>query len=170
LADSVLKNWVNAIRDPFTKVRLELIVQITKKPGDPGFDLFYHNAARIDQTEIPDFAENVIINIIIQFNRPIMKLITDSTAVPDWNQISQDITIQYNADYANRIVTWIKVPYYKMMKKFDVYGESLVAYLKAYGGTAEGVQLNNYAWDIFKCCTKPEDLAWNCLQSKDADR
>jgi thioredoxin-related protein len=160
LADSVLKDWFGAVKDPFTKDRLDLIAQITKKSGDPGFDLFYHNAAKIDRIEKPDFAETVVMNIIIQQNQTIMGLFKDSTAVPDWDQISQEITTQYNADYAFRIVTWVKVPYYKMKKEYDIYGSSLVSYLKEFGDHLEGAQLNNYAWDIFEYCTKPEDLAF----------
>jgi thioredoxin-related protein len=166
LADSVLKAWFSAIKDPFTKERLEMIAQITKKSGDPGFGLFNHNSAKIDKIEKPDFAETVVMNIIIQENETIIRLFKDSTAVPDWNQISQEIANKYNPDYANRILTWVKVPYYKMKKKYDVYGSSLITYLKEYGEHAEGVQLNNYAWEIFEYCTNPEDLAFgiSCSQ------
>ncbi len=166
LADSVLKYWFAGIKDPYTKDRLDMIAQVTKKSGNPFFNLFYQNAAKIDKIEKPDFAETVVMNIIIQESQTIMRLFNDSTAVPDWNQISQEIVNKYNSDYAHRIVTWVKVPYYKMKRKYDIYGSSLITYLKEYGDHLEGVQLNNYAWDIFEYCTKPEDLAFgiSCSQ------
>jgi thioredoxin-related protein len=160
LADSVLKDWFAGIKDPFTNDRLHMIAQITKKADDPGFDLFYRNAITIDRIEKPDFAETVVMNVIIQQNQAIMNLFKDSTVVPDWNQITRDIRSQYNPDYAHRIVTWVKVPYYKMKGKYELYGAGLVAFLKEYGDKLEGVPLNNYAWDIFQYCTAPEDLAF----------
>ena len=166
LADSVLNAWLAAIKDPFTKDRLEMIAQVTKKSGDPGFDLFYHNADKIDQIKKPDFAETVVMNIIIRQNRTIMSLFADSTVIPDWNLINQEIANQYNPDYAHRILTWVQVPYYKMNKQYDIYGTNLVAYLKEYGEHIEVTQLNNYAWDIFEYCTKPEDLAFGITCSQ----
>jgi len=159
LADSVLNDWFSIIKNPYTKERLEMIAQITRKSTDPGFDLFYKNTARIDKIKKPDFAETVVMNVIIKENQSITALFKTNADTPEWSRIAEEIKTRYGSEYAHRSITWVKVPYYKKEKNWNLYGSSLVAYLKEYGAYLEAQELNNYAWEIFEYCTGPDDLA-----------
>ncbi len=164
LGDSVLLELLPQIKNPFTKSRLDLIGQSIKKPEGAGFDLFLLYPEKIDQLEKPDFAETIVSGAIIRQNPLILNLFNDHSPKQDWEMIYNDLKKQYGAAYAHRIVVWIKVPYYKNERNWELYKTSLISYLKEYGDGVHTVELNNYAWDIFQYCTSPDELAFglNC--------
>jgi len=165
LGDSVLGDLLPKIKNHFTKERLDLIGQSVKKPEGPGFELFLHDAEKIDQLEKPDFAETIVMNAIIRQNPMILDLYNDHSLKQDWDKIYNDLNIKYGPAYAHRIIVWIKVPYYKSQTNWELYLKSLLSYLKEYGDNVHAVDMNNYAWDIFKYCTSPEDLAFGLSYS-----
>jgi thiol-disulfide isomerase/thioredoxin len=156
--DSVLGDLLPIIKNPFTKNRLDLIGLSVKKPDDPGFELFLHNAVEIDRLEKPEFAETIVRNAIIRQNPMILDLFNDHSFKQSWDNIYNDLNLHYGPAYAHRIIVWIKVPYYKNQRNWELYGKSLLSYLKEYGDYVRVEDLNNYAWDIFEYCTSSEDL------------
>jgi thioredoxin-related protein len=160
LGDSVLGDLLPKIKNPFTKNRLDLIGQSVKKPNGPGFELFFHDAEKIDRLEKPDFAETIIRNAIIRQNPMILDLFDDHSPKQNWDKIYNDLNINYGPAYAHRVIVWIKVPYYKNQRDWELYGKSLLSYLEEYGDYVTAEDMNNYAWDIFEYCTSPEDLAF----------
>jgi thioredoxin-related protein len=159
LADSLWRDWIHVIKNPFTKERLVLIARNTKKTTDTGFKLFYNNTVKIDQIVNKGFAEAVISGLILQNSVYVMDLFDNPSSVPDWNLLYKEISNIYGTEYGHRLVTWIKVPYYKSKKQYDEYRVSLIDYLKKYSDNLQSGQLNNFAWDVFMYCNNPEDLA-----------
>ncbi|MFL5809914.1 MAG: thioredoxin domain-containing protein, partial [Flavisolibacter sp.] len=159
LADSVIRQWLTLIKNVFTAERLQMIAQVLIKPGNPQFDLFYHNAEKIDRIVKPDYAEYLVMNAIIRQNEAIIGALNNpASEAPDWNKVYTEISAKYGAVYAHRIVVSIKPVYFKRAKNWDLYAKSLIAYLKEFGSHLDPLDLNNYAWDIFEYCATPEDL------------
>jgi thioredoxin-related protein len=165
IADSVLEDLLTQIKNPFTKNRLDLIGQSVKKPNGPGFELFLHHAEKIDSLEKPDFAETIVTNAIIRQSPMILDLFNDHSPKQSWDKIYYDLTMNYGPAYAHRVIVWIKVCYYKSQTDWDLYLQSLLIYLREYGDYLHTCDMNNYAWDIFKYCTNPEDLAFGLSYS-----
>jgi thioredoxin-related protein len=165
LGDSVLDDLLPQIKNPFTKNRLDLIGESVKNPNGPGFELFLHDAEKIDQLEKPDFAETIVTNAIIRQSPMILDLFNDHSPKQSWDKIYNDLNINYGPAYAHRIIVKIKVCYYKSQSDWDSYLQSLLIYLKEYGDYLHACDMNNYAWDIFKYGTKPEDLAFGLSYS-----
>jgi thioredoxin-related protein len=165
LGDSVLGDLLPKIKNPFTKNRLDLIGQSIKKPDGPGFELFLHDAEKIDRLEKPDFAETIVMNAIIRQNPMILDLFNEHSPKQSWDKIYDDLNTNYGPTYAHRILVWIKVPYYKSQTNWELYLKSLLSYLKEYGDNVHAEDMNNYAWDIFKYCTSPEDLSFGVSYS-----
>ena len=93
LADSVIRAWLAMIKNVYTTDRLKMIAQIEIKPGSPEFDLFYHNAEKIDRILKPDFAENIVMNAIIQHNQSILKAFTDPASLPTGKKYTRKSTV-----------------------------------------------------------------------------
>jgi thioredoxin-related protein len=165
LGDSVLGDFLPKIKNPFTKNRLDLIGQSIKNPDGPGFELFLHDAEKIDRLEKPDFAETIVRNAIIRQTPMILDLFNDHSPKQNWDKIYNDLNIKYGPAYAHRVIVWIKVPYYKSQTNWELYLKSLLSYLKEYGEDVNAIDMNNFAWDIFEHCTSPEDLAFGLSYS-----
>ena len=160
LADSVIRAWLPLIKNVYTTDRLQMIAQIAIQPGSPEFDLFYHNAEKINRLFKPGYAENVVMNAVIQHNQSILTAFNNPASTPDWNKIYTEISAQYGAALAHQIVISVKPVYYKRNKNWDLYAKSLIPYLKEFGSDLVPPDLNNYAWDIFQYCTSTEDLTF----------
>jgi thiol-disulfide isomerase/thioredoxin len=160
LADSVIRDWLPLIKNVYTADRLEMIAQVITKPGTPEFDLFYHDAEKIDRIEKPDYAEYIVMNAIIQQNKAIVDAFNNPASTPDWDKIYSEISGKFGTAYAHRIVTSVKPAYYKRYKNWDLYPKSLIPFLKEFGNNIAPFDLNNYAWDIFEYCTSQEDLTY----------
>jgi hypothetical protein len=165
LGDSVVDDLLPKIKNLFTKNRLDLIGKSVKKPDGAGFELFLHNTEKIDRLEKPDFAETIVTNAIIRQNPMILDLFNDHSPKQSWDKIYNDLNINYGPAYAHRVIVWIKVCYYKRQTNWELYLQSLLIYLREYGDYVHAVDMNNYAWDIFKHCTNPEDLAFGLSYS-----
>jgi len=165
LGDSVLNDLLPQIKNPFTKNRLDLIGESVKNPSGPGFELFLHDAEKIDRLEKPDFAETIVTNAIIRQSPMILDLFNDHSPKQSWDKIYNDLNLNYGPAYAHRTIVKIKVCYYKSQADWDSYLQSLLIYLKEYGDNLHPCDMNNYAWDIFKYGTKPEDLAFGLSYS-----
>ncbi len=131
------------------------------------FELLLHYAEIIDALEKPEFAEAIVTNTIIRQSPMILDLFNDHSPKQNWDKIYDDVNMHYGTAYAHRIVVKIKVCYYKSQSDWDSYLQSLLVYLKEYGGSLHACDMNKYAWDIFRYSTKPEDLAFglSCLRS-----
>jgi thiol-disulfide isomerase/thioredoxin len=158
LADSVIRAWLPLIKNVYTADRLQMISQIAIQPGSPEFDLFYHNAEKINPLFKPGFAENVVMNAIVQHNSSIVKAFNDSAYTPDWNKINSEIIAQYGDALAHKIVTSIKPVYYKRKQNWDLFIKSLLTFLKEYEVKLDPIDLNNSAWDIFQYSSDKDDL------------
>jgi thioredoxin-related protein len=165
LGDSVTDDLLPQIKNPFTKNRLDLIGQSVKKPNGAGFELFLHDAEKIDRLEKPDFAETIVTNTIIRQSPMILDLFNDHSPKQSWDKIYNDLNTKYGPAYAHRVIVWIKVCYYKSQTDWELYSQSLLIYLREYGDYLHTCDMNNYAWDIFKYCTNPEDLAFGLSYS-----
>jgi thioredoxin-related protein len=165
LGDSVLNDLLPKIKNPFTKNRLDLIGLAVKKPNGQEFELFLHNAEKIDLLEKPDFAETIVTNAIVRQNPVILDLCNDHSPKPCWDKTYNDLNIHYGPAYAHRVIVWIKVCYYKSQTDWDLYLQSLLVYLREYGDYLHADDMNNYAWDIFKYGTNPDDLAFGLSYS-----
>jgi thioredoxin-related protein len=166
LADSVIRAWMPLIKNVYTVNRLQMIAQVITKPGIPEFDLFYHNAEKIDLIVKPDYAEYLVMNAIIPQNQDIVSAFNDSASKPDWDKIYKDISSQYGAAYGHRIVTSVKPSYYKRNKNWDLYLKAVLPFLKEYSDHLDPFNLNNYAWDIFEYCSGPDDLNYGLSLSE----
>jgi|SRR5579863_475042 len=166
LADSVIRAWLPLIKNVYTTDRLQMIAQIAIEPGTPEFDLFYHNAEKIDRLFKPGYAENIVMNAVIQHNQSIMTAFNDSASTPDWNKISVEISAQYGTSLAHQIVTSVKPVYYKRNKNWDLYIRNLLPFLKEYEFTLDPIDLNNAAWDIFQYGSSTDDLNYGLYLSE----
>jgi len=160
LADSVIRAWLPLIKNVYTTDRLQMIAQIAIQPGSPEFDLFYHNAGKINPLFKPGFAESIVMNSVIQHNQSIMAAFNDPASPPDWNKISTEISNQYGSDLAHRIVASVKPAYYKRTKNWDLFIKSLLSFLKEYESKLDPIDLNNSAFDIFQYSSSTEDLKY----------
>jgi hypothetical protein len=142
-----------------------MIGQSVKKPDDPGFDLFFHNAGKIDRIEKPDFAETIVTHAIMRQNPMIVDLFNDHSPKQNWDKIYNDLSASYGHAYAHRVVVLSKVLYYKSQTNWELYLQSLLIYLKEFGDDVHAEEMNNYAWDIFKYCTSTEDMAFGISYS-----
>jgi thioredoxin-related protein len=165
LGDSALDYLLPQVKNPFTKSRLDLIGQTVTKPNGPEFELFLHNAEKIDRLEKPDFAETIVTNAIIRQSPMILDLFNDHSPKLSWDKIYNDLNMNYGPAYAHRVIVWIKVCYYKSQSDWELYSQSLLIYLREYGDYLHACDMNNYAWDIFKYCTNAEDLAFGLSYS-----
>jgi thioredoxin-related protein len=165
LSDSVVDDLLPQIKNPFTKDRLDLIGHSVKNLNGPGFELFLHDPEKIDRLEKPDFAETIVTNAIIRQSPMILDLFNDHSPKQSWDKIYNDLNMNYGPVYAHRVIMWIKVCYYKSQTDWALYLQSLLVYLKEYGDNLHACDMNNYAWDIFKYCTNPEDLAFGLSYS-----
>lgn len=165
LGDSALDDLLPQIKNPFTKNRLDLIGQSVKKPNGRGFELFLHDAEKIDRLEKPDFAETIVTNAIIRQSPMLLNLFNDHSPKQSWDKIYDDLNMNYGPAYAHRVIVWIKVCYYKSQSDWELYSQSLLIYLREYGDYLHACDMNNYAWDIFKYCTNAEDLAFGLSYS-----
>ncbi|HEY2649702.1 MAG TPA: hypothetical protein VGI38_10930, partial [Puia sp.] len=166
LADSVIRVWLPLIKNVYTTDRLQMISQIAIQPGTPEFDLFYYHAENIDRLFKPGYAENVVMNAVIQHNQSILTAFNDSTYSPDWNKIRMEISAQYGDALAHQIVTSVKPVYYKRNKHWDLYIKNLLPFLKEYEAKLDPVDLNNGAWDIFQYSSNTEDLNYGLSLSE----
>jgi len=160
LADSVIRAWLPLIKDVYTTDRLQMIAQIAIWPGSPEFDLFYHNAEKINHLFKPGFAEGIVMNAVIQHNQLIVEAFNNPASTPDWEKISREISDQYGAALAHRIVISIKPAYYKRTKNWDLFIKSLMTFLKERESKLDSIDLNNSAWDIFQYSSNTEDLKY----------
>ncbi len=158
LADSVIRAWLPLIKNVYTTNRLQMITQIAIEPGTPEFDLFYHNAEKINRLFKPGFAENVVMNAVIQHNPSILTAFNNPASTPDWNKIYTEISTQYGDALAHQIVISVKPVYYKKNKNWDLFIKNLLPFLKEYEASLDPVDLNNGAWDIFQYSTNTDDL------------
>ena len=158
LADSVIRAWLPLIKNVYTIDRLQMIAQIAIEPGSPEFDLFYHNGEKIDPLFKPGYAENIVMNAVIQHNQSIMTAFNNPASAPDWNKIYTEISSQYGAALAHQIVNSVKPVYYKRNKNWDLYISNLLPYLKEYESKLDPIDLNNGAWDIFQYSSRTDDL------------
>jgi thioredoxin-related protein len=158
LADSVISTWLPLIKDVYTTDRLQMIAQIAIEPGTPEFDLFYHNSEKIDRLFKPGYAENIVMNAVIQHNQSILTAFNNPASIPDWNKIYTEISAPYGAALAHQIVMSVKPVYYKRNKNWDLYIKNLLPYLKEYESKLDPVDLNNGAWDIFQYSSNTDEL------------
>ncbi|HET7002282.1 MAG TPA: thioredoxin domain-containing protein [Puia sp.] len=166
LADSVIRAWLPLIKNVYTTDRLQMITQIAIEPGTPEFDLFYHNAEKINSLFKPGYAENVVMNAVIQHNQSILTAFNDPASTPDWNKISMEISNQYGPALAHRIVMSVKPVYYKRNKNWDLYIKNLLSFLKEYETKLDAIDLNNASWDIFQYSTSSDDLNYGLSLSE----
>jgi thioredoxin-related protein len=166
LADSVIRVWLPLIKNVYTTDRLQMITQIAIEPGTPEFDLFYHNAEKINRLFKPGYAENVVMNAVIQHNQSIVEAFNNPASTPDWNKIYSEISGQYGAALAHQIVISVKPVYYKKNKNWDLYIKNLLPFLKEYEANLDPIDLNNGAWDIFQYSTNRDDLNYGLSLSE----
>jgi thioredoxin-related protein len=166
LADSVIRAWLPLIKNVYTRDRLQMIAQIAIEPGTPEFNLFYHNAEKINRLFKPGYAENVVMNSVIQHNQSILTAFNNPASTPDWNKIYMEISTQYGAALAHQIVISVKPVYYKRNKNWDLYIKNLLPFLKEYGANLDPIDLNNGAWDIFQYSTNTDDLNYGLSLSE----
>ena len=166
LADSVIRAWLPLIKNVYTTNRLQMITQIAIEPGSPEFDLFYHNAEKIDRLFKPGYAENVVMNAVVQHNQSILAAFNNPASTPDWNKIYAEISAQYGAALAHQIVISVKPLYYKRNKNWDLYIKNLLLLLKENEATLDPIDLNNGAWDIFQYSSNTDDLNYGLSLSE----
>ncbi|HEY2349405.1 MAG TPA: thioredoxin family protein [Puia sp.] len=166
LADSVIRDWLAQIKNPFTTDRVLMIVQIAIKPGSPEFDLFYCNPEKIDRLFKPGFAENVVMNAVIQHNQSIVTAFNNPAFTPDWNKIDSEISDQYGVAFGHQIALAVKSKYYKKNKNWDLYIKNLLPFLKENEAKLDSIDLNNYAMDIFEYSTDTIVLTYGLSLSK----
>jgi thioredoxin-related protein len=111
---------------------ITFISTFTKISSDRGFQLFYHNAHKVDSAMKDNYyAEDRVQEVINQTEfTPLFNICKAKGTEPDWKGISESIKKKYNKVYANRVILDGKLDWYKFLvikKKQEQYWPSLIS-------------------------------------------
>jgi thioredoxin-related protein len=141
------KELISSVKDPFTRVNLEAIFQVTENTQDDGYKFFYKNRRRLDDTLGADMGEKYVRSLLSNdFIGPIFKLPPNEVS---WSNL--ELIIQKRADpvIAKEVIAEAKYNYYGYKELWPQYIRTLRAYLQAYGHKVQPYLLNNLLWPVF---------------------
>lgn len=84
---------------------------------------------------------------------------TRAKSEPDWNAVKGRIAAKYGEMYAVRLVSELKVQYFKKAKSWESYASAAVILLKECGSRMSAWRMNNLAFDIFRISDDRDELA-----------
>lgn len=170
LADEYIRKLSE--KEKFNRDNIQFISNFTRTSKDPGFELFYRHADKINAIvkskkvsgvyQAPDYAERLVLNIIgfeeinPYYDSAVQNGSDDSI---NWKEIEKNIREKYNATYAERAVLTAKVSLYrdfanKNKKYWLPYIGSNIELIKKYemdttSTYVDATMLNGLAWDVF---------------------
>lgn len=149
-AGEVAKLYISKQKNLYTPGNLDLLSKFTSKSTDPGFDVFLHNAAKVDKVLGAGKAEAKVMEVAA--NEDVYpQLMKNGQGAPDWDGVEKTVKAKYPS-IAEELMLKVKVQYYSYIKDADKAVANIVAYMKKYGHKASSQELNEYAWTIFEKC------------------
>lgn len=168
-ASLISKEYISKQKDLYSPVNLDFIAKFTSSSKDPGFDMFLHNAAKVDKVLGPGKAEAKVMGIVAQ-EEVYPQLMKQDGSKPDWAALESNLTKKYPS-FAEELILKTKVQYFSYVKDADNAVANIVAYMKKYGHKADPQSLNEYAWTIFEKCNDmqciEQALEWSKRSFKD---
>lgn len=144
------KLYLEQQKDLYTKENLEFVNKFTNSSKDIGFNMFLHNADKVNKVLGKGVAENKIMDIAAR-EEIFSKLMKKDKSAPDWAGIEKVVKAKY-PKLAEEMLLKSKVQYFSYVKDADNAVANIVAYMKKYGHKAGPQELNEYAWTIFESC------------------
>lgn len=170
-ASLISKEYISKQKDLYSPVNLDFIAKFTNSSKDPGFDMFLHNAAKVNKVLGPGKAEAKVMGIVAQ-EEVYPQLMKQDGSKPDWAALESNLTKKYPS-FAEELILKTKVQYFSYVKDADNAVANIVAYMKKYGHKADPQSLNEYAWTIFEKCNDmqciEQALEWSKRSFKDKE-
>jgi tetratricopeptide (TPR) repeat protein len=154
----VADDYVNQLKDPFDEANLRFIKRTTVSTKDPGFKLFYDNAAKVNATLGKDESERMTTRLM---EKDFINPYTKEGSTPDWASISSNLASRYGS-LGEEIALQSQVLYAVNNKEWKLYETVLVPWYEKYGFKRDWIGpglVNNLAWSAFENINNPETLA-----------
>ncbi|MET3877668.1 thioredoxin domain-containing protein [Chitinophaga sp. OAE865] len=165
----ISKEYISKQKDLYSPVNLGFIAKFTNSSKDPGFNMFLHNADKVNKILGPGKAEQKVMDIVAQ-EEVYPELMKKDGSKPDWAALESSLTKKYPS-FAEELILKTKVQYFSYVKDADNAVANIVAYMKKYGHKADPQSLNEYAWTIFEKCNDmqciEQALEWSKRSFKD---
>lgn len=159
-AGKLAADYIATLADYYTTENLLFISKFANGPGDKGFELFLHHPAEVNAVMGKNFAEERAMNVMIRSEPVIRDLFKqDKAQDADWDSIHIALSEKYPASFADRVLSWIKAPYYEKRGDWQAFAQYLDTYIHRYDVEVQALVLNNYAWNIFLHASDKQTLA-----------
>jgi thiol-disulfide isomerase/thioredoxin len=139
----------------FTKDNVEFIAAFTESSHDYGFKFLYNHSEAFDSVmNSIDYAQSKVDVIISkeEVSPVLVKSVTISESIPNWDSVRESICRKYNSDYADRLVLKAQERYYYSKSNWKelhkVYEMQYYRYL--INDERYDAIINNMAWHIFE--------------------
>jgi tetratricopeptide (TPR) repeat protein len=159
-------DYVNGLIKPYTKIKFQRVMKLTKSVNDPGFKFIYSNLAQINDSLGVNKADGKILGLVdIEINQ----LMHENIDNPNWVEIEKTIVRKFGK--LGKEAYWKSIIFfYYTRSNSEGYAIAAKESLKLmqflnfeYPNKANirlgGMALNNMAWATFLSCSDPAILS-----------
>lgn len=167
LIRTYVNNYLLALdgKEIFTTENIGFLTSTAHTSSDPSFQLLYRNEALVDNLmKDKNFVQSIASRIIEkeEINNQLYKNKTKEqikAEQPDWVVIHQNIEKKYSKQYADRIVLWAQMNWFRYLKDWIKYCDAIVQDVEKFGpfipmfpysnDISSAQSWNWCAWEIF---------------------
>lgn len=140
------REYINQLKDPYSKENLTFINKITRKTVDKGFEMFNSNAQKVDAVLGPNTVIYKLKSIIDK--EKVTPYLNTHLPNPNWDSLQQAITNKYG-DIGAEIILGKRMYYSGLNQDWENYGKYFVLYFEKALHHPD-YMINNIAWPLFE--------------------
>ncbi|PSL48356.1 glycosyl hydrolase family 2 [Chitinophaga niastensis] len=148
-------DYINILKEPYSKENLTFIRQITRTSKDKGFELFRTQSEKVNTILGENQAEGEVKQIIN--TEEISPYISGDNAHPDWDAIQQRVINKYGSLGEEFILGKRMLYYWIVTKDWNNFAKYYVLYFEKALKHSE-YHINNASWTLFEHADNPKVL------------
>ncbi|MGO4288244.1 glycoside hydrolase family 2 protein [Chitinophaga sp. RAB17] len=140
------REYINHLKDPYSKENLIFIDKITRRSTDKGFEMFQSNAPKVDAV----LGANTVIYKLkgIIDREEVTPYLNANSSILNWDSLQQAITNKYG-DIGEELVLGKRMYYSGINKDWESYGKYFVLYFRKALHHPD-YMINNVTWPLFE--------------------